>query len=130
MDTNWIELFAENVIYDIVKFTLGYFLGRYLYEGVYKRWRYGGWSLSIYKGEEKLVQREISAPLAEKLLDLNELSVYIKGVVSPYTRLNTDIASKEATDSGLMVIDRKQRQYVVNIANNPPKHSYNGGLLE
>ncbi|SET68910.1 hypothetical protein SAMN05216326_1653 [Nitrosomonas marina] len=122
------EQLLISLAYDFIKFLVAYFCSRLLYEGVYKRLRYGNWDLIVRRGDEELARRKMGHNLAEKVRDKNELSVYVKGVVSPFATLNVDIASERAEEIGLININDDLREIVVDIAKNPqlpPKKTFN-----
>ena len=113
--------FLLSTLYDIAKYTIGYLLARGLVDGVYMRWKWGNWQVQVQKNGELLTSRELSPAKTKMILnDASDLSVYIKGIVSPHTWLNIDICSQEAKDSGLFVIDRQGRRFIVDVAKNPP----------
>lgn len=114
--------FLLNTIYDIVKFTLSYLLARGLVDGVYMRWKWGGWQVLVRHGDKLLSVRNLSPAKAKVILtDANDLSVYIKGMVSPHAWLNIDICSDLAKDSGLFHINKAEKKLSVDIAKNPPQ---------
>ena len=49
-----------------------------------------------------------------------ELSVFLKGLVSPYDTLHCDII-EVAKQPGLLLIDRKERRFVIDLDKNPSK---------
>uniref|UniRef100_UPI00405786C1 hypothetical protein n=1 Tax=Candidatus Electrothrix sp. TaxID=2170559 RepID=UPI00405786C1 len=116
-----------NTVYDIAKFFVAYLLGRGFYDGIYKKMRWGGWQAKVVKGEELLSTRPISLRRAELILDDdNELSVYIKGIVSFHDWLNMDICSDEAKTEKLLIIDRKKKEIIVDLLKNPPPKEKEG----
>lgn len=113
--------FILNLIYDLFKVFVGYIIARLTYEGAFKRWRYGGWTLLVTREGSELTRRELSPQLAENVLENdNDLSVYVKGVVSFYERLREDICSPESRASGLLRLDKKERRITLNLDKNPP----------
>lgn len=114
--------FVASSLYDLAKFVIGYVIARLIYERVFKRWQWGGWSLDVRRGNEPLAHRDLSPEKAERIVkNDDELSVYVKGVVSPHAWLNMDIGSAKARECGLLAVDRKRRSLVVDLAHNPPK---------
>ena len=117
-----LDSFWVNTVYDILKFSLSYLLVRWLYDGVYKNWRFGGYQLRVIDVGEagqsiEHTRRKMAAASVERILkDESELSVYIKGVVSPFKYLTMDIASKQAQEKKLLVIDSKSRLITVDLA--------------
>ena len=113
--------FILNLIYDLFKIFIGYIIARLTYEGVFKQWRYGGWTLLVRRDGRELTHRELSPQLAENVTkNDNDLSVYVKGVVSSYEWLRMDICSPESRDRGLLRVDKKARTITVDLDQNPP----------
>jgi hypothetical protein len=116
--------FIASSLYDLAKFVIGYVIARLIYERVFKRWQWGGWTLHVRRGDEVLARRDLSPEKAERIIkNDDELSVYVKGVVSPHAWLNMDIGSPRARECGLLVVDRKHRTLAVDLAHNPPKQA-------
>lgn len=81
----------------------------------YKVFRFGGWHVSIRQDGKEIARRDISARKAEIVLDDDaDLSVFIKGVVSPYGWLNTDVLNLIMVSKSLKMID-------VDLDKNPAK---------
>ena len=89
-----------------------------------RRWderQYGGWYVIVKKKEEIKVNRAISVRKAQEILnETADLSVFLKGVVSPYALLNCDII-EEGACRGLLVKDSVKRQFIVDLDKNPPR---------
>ncbi len=86
----------------------------------WEKWRYGGWRVQVQEGDRTLVNREVSAPKAKEVLEESaDLAVFLKGVVSPYALLNCDLVAEGRT-LGLLVIDKEQRRFVIDLDRNPP----------
>jgi hypothetical protein len=113
--------FIPALAYDLVKIVAGYIIARIIYEGVFKQWRYGGWTLVVTRDGADLTRRSLSPQLAESVTrNDNDLSVYVKGVVSFHDWLNMDICSPEARARGLLRVDRNARTITVDLDKNPP----------
>lgn len=113
--------FVLSLIYDLFKVFTGYIIARLTYEGVFKKWRYGGWSLLVTRDGRELTRRKLSPQLAENVLkNDNDLSVYVKGVVSFHDWLRMDICSPQARESGLLRRDKKAKTITVDLDQNPP----------
>ena len=90
-------------LYDFFKFSFSYLVVRLIYDEWWKKIRWGHWKLIIKEGGEIKTERELSHLFGERIrTDENEFSVYVKGVVSPYARLNVDVCSERAEKSGLV----------------------------
>ena len=128
MDPKFVEelqsSFTLNLIYDLSKVFVGYIIARLTYEGVFKQWRYGGWSLLVTRDGCELARRQLSPQLAENVLkNDNDLSVYVKGVVSFHEWLRMDICSPQARELGLLRLDKKTKTIRVDLDQNPPVDS-------
>lgn len=90
---------------------------------VRRRWderRYGGWHVIIKEKDQIKVSRAISVRKAKEILnEPADLSVFLKGIVSPYDSLNCDII-KEGESLGLLIRDNVNRQFIVDLDKNPP----------
>jgi hypothetical protein len=128
--------FTLNLIYDLIKIFMGYIFARLAYENVFKKWRYGGWSLLVTRDGHELARRKLSPKLAENVLENdNDLSVYVKGVVSFHEWLRMDICSPQARELGLLRLDKKAKTITVDLDNNPPDprrrdHTPDAGLSD
>ncbi len=81
--------------------------------------RFGGWRARIVRGETPVVERRVSAPKVREILEEPaELSVFLKGLVSPYDTLRCDILEQQK-HPGLLTIDRAARTLTVDLAHNP-----------
>lgn len=82
---------------------------------------YGRWHVIIKNKEEIKVNRAISVRKAKEILDdPADLSVFLKGIVSPYALLNCDII-EEGECRGLLIRDSVNRQFIVDLDKNPPR---------
>lgn len=109
--------------YDMLKFIISYWIARFLYEGVYKDIKYGGWTLEMVDGDKPLATRNITPRWAEKLLnDDYDFSVYVKGFASPYVFLNIDVCSDRAKQEKLIVLDKEAKKIIIDRSKNPAKH--------
>ena len=114
------------MLYDIFFNLLSGFLGStlsfsfcWLIFLVSKR-KFKGWGLEIWDGDKCLCSRPVGQKKAESVLDDQaELSVFLKGVCSPYGWLNLDPISDEAFKIGLVA--RQEKKWVVDLSKNPPK---------
>lgn len=88
----------------------------------YKKWKFSGWKVIVKDGDTVRTTRLVGPKKAEQVLDdTSDLSVFIKGVVSPYCRhLNEDVISDKSRESGLFKQLDKEKTWVVDIAKNPP----------
>jgi len=85
------------------------------------RWRHGGWHVVVKEGDTTHVDRSISPAKAKEIRsEPADLSVFLKGVVSPYARLHCDLIEK-GEGIGLLVIENKAKRFVINLDCNPDK---------
>lgn len=86
----------------------------------WERWRFGRWVVVLKRGDEVLLERPISPRKAKEILEEPaELSVFLKGVVSPYAWIACDLVGR-GREIGLLVEDRRARRFVIDLARNPP----------
>ncbi len=114
------DSFFLNMIYDIFKFTIGYLVAQWLYDGVYKKNKFGGWQLEMVEGDERLGGRNITPHWAEKIFkDDYDFSVYVKGFASPYVFLNIDVNCDKAKEIGLVKVDEDSKKIIIDKSKNP-----------
>ncbi len=114
-------LFSNVVVSLITEFiivVLGVVVGHFVL-GRLDEWRYGGWKVVVRRGEEHILTRAISAQKAKEILaEPAELSVFLKGVVSPYERIRCDLIA-EGQALGLLIQDREGKRFIIDLARNP-----------
>lgn len=82
----------------------------------YKAYKFGGWAVSIRQAGKEIACRSVSAKKTEQVLDeSSDLSVFIKGVVSPFAWLKADVLA----NNGLLVVSHSQKLFVVDLDKNP-----------
>ncbi len=87
-----------------------------------EQWRYGNWRVIVTKEGVELVDRAISPRKAHEILEETaDLSVYLKGVVSPYGWITRDLI-EDGEKLGLLLIDKENRRYTINLDNNPKEN--------
>ena len=90
----------------------------------WERWRFGRWVVVVKRGGEELLNRAISPHKAKEILEEPaELSVFLKGVLSPYAWIGCDLVGK-GRELGLLVEDRAARRFVIDLDRNPPAESH------
>jgi len=114
------EVFSNvvmNLISEFVMVILGVLVGHFILDR-WERWRYGGWRVVVKEGEEEILTREISARKAKEILtEPAELSVFLKGVVSPYARIRCDLI-EEGRRIGLLVENKAEKRFVIDLDKN------------
>ncbi|MDD4650803.1 MAG: hypothetical protein PHQ34_01100 [Methanothrix sp.] len=82
--------------------------------------KYGGWHVIIKENDAIKVDRPISVRKAKEIIEEPaDLSVFLKGIASPYDTLNCDII-EEGECLGLLIRDTVNRQFIVDLGKNPP----------
>jgi len=119
-DIIWSSIIA--ILQNLIASFLAVVFGIAFTQFVLRRWdehRYGRWHVIIKKNEEIKVNRAISVRKAKEILDEPaDLSVFLKGVISPYAFVNCDII-KEGERLGLLIRDNNNRQFIVDLDKNP-----------
>ena len=119
--------FMENsVMWDFLeKFTVILGIGTFIlsaYNALQFKMLYPGWRVVVLKEGRTLIDRQISAKKAKQISeDPADLITFLKGTVSPYAYLNQELYY-EGQRTGLLTIDRKSRQYIIDLDKNPPSH--------
>ena len=127
MDSNIIGIMIDSIIqnglYDIVKFIIAFIIYQVLYEKVYLPRIWGGWVVKVIDNMESDVprtKRKLSIHSARRIInDEGELSVYLKGLVSPFAKLTIDIASEDAKEIKLLIIDKEEKTIHIDLSKNP-----------
>lgn len=127
---DWLVPIIQNLLASTLYTLLGLLLGVFVIQR-YRTWRdkhkYGRWHVIVTKSGETIVDRQISVRKAKEILDeSSDLSVFIKGVVSPYEYLNCDILDGEKHPH-LLVQEGENRRFVVNLDKNPPPSNKSRG---
>ena len=122
----WFQLnsdgFLLNMIYDIFKFILGYFIAQWLYQGVYKGYIYKDWTIELHDNDGIMATRQITPIWVERIFrDDYEFSIYVKSFASPYFFIGMDITSDKAKTLKLLVIDKENRRIFIDRTKNPEK---------
>ena len=140
----WTIAIAQNLIASFIAVLLGLAFAHFVQDRIDSK-RYGGYSVKVIKtewDEEKRiselktkVDRPISVAKAKAILaESADLSVFLKGVVSPYATLFCDLIAeledkeKSATEK---VLRLEGKTYIVDLDNNkPPKSLGHKEVLE
>ena len=97
--------------------------GNWFYDQIKTQWqkiKYGGWKVVVKRPGKKNIVRQLSPMTVKKINeDEAEMSVLLKGVVSGFGWLNTDLIT-EGIKIGLLTIDNDALKYVIDFAKNPP----------
>ena len=112
-----------NNIYDIVMQSIigeifAVIIGVVVVQGIRKlwiHWRYGNWKVIIIKDGKNILTRQVTSEKASHLLhEPADLSVFLKGIVSPYAHIKCDLITK-GKEKGLFEDLRKERNFVINL---------------
>jgi hypothetical protein len=140
----WIIAIAQNLAASFIAVLLGIAFARFIQDRIDSN-RYGGYSVRVIKTERDeakhvselkiKVNRPISVAKAKAILaESADLSVFLKGVVSPYATLFCDLIAeledkeKPAADK---VLRLEGKTYVIDLDNNtPPKSPGHKDVLE
>jgi hypothetical protein len=121
---NLIEISIIAILQNLIASFLAVVFGIAFTQLVRCRWdeyQYGRWHVIIKENEVIKVNRAISVRKAKEILDEPaDLSVFLKGIVSPYALLNCDII-EEGECLGLLIKDGVNRQFIVDLDKNPPR---------
>lgn len=117
MDNFWSGT-LQNLIANAAAAFLGV-IAAWLVRQVWERWRFGRWRVVVLKRGETKVDRPISVGKAKEIIqEPAELSVFLKGVASPYGWINCDII-QDGCNLGLLEKDARRRIYTINLDKNP-----------
>lgn len=111
---------VQNFVWVIVAILFVQFVQR-----AYENWKYGGWRVIVHQNGKDVVNREISpGKVKEILAEPAEMSVFIKGVASPYGWINCDVLT-EGKRLKLFEQKMEERRLVIDLDKNPKNR--NGG---
>lgn len=89
------------------------------YTALQFRQGYKGWKVIILKGGQVLLRRPIGMRKAKEIADDPfDLSIFLRGAVSPYAMIGVELLS-QGLDIGLLRIDRENREYIIDLDKNP-----------
>lgn len=117
---NLAAVVAGQIFNDLVSLIVAFTAVKAL-EALYKKRKYGGWTLIVQDATGKVVtKRLVGMKKMEAVLDdESELSVFIKGVSSPFAWINIDPVTK-GREVGLLTILPKVKEISVDLSKNPP----------
>ncbi len=117
---SWPDILV-NIISDIAFSGLGFVVAMTFIRCINNR-RYGRWKITIIKDNmEKISQKTISSNKKKQMDEMpEEFPVFIKGLVSPFHRLQCDIDSEYARSKGLLTIDSDARTITINLDKDTP----------
>jgi hypothetical protein len=132
----WIKAIGQNLAASFIAVLLGLAFTRFVQDRIDDK-RYGGYSVKVIKteldaetgaGELKTkVDRPISVAKAKVILaESADLSVFLKGVVSPYAQLYCDLVAEledKKKPAAEKVLRLEGKVYVIDLDNNKPPKS-------
>jgi len=100
----------ENIIAELVVTIGGVLIANTIWRW-WNNWHFGRWKLTVIKdGQTKIENKPISAGKMKQFKELpEELPIYLKGVCSPYHRIQCDIIA-DGSKTGLFKMDPKNRE--------------------
>jgi hypothetical protein len=114
------DFVLQTVLAELLIVILGVLFAR-LVQSRWEEWKYGGWRVVVIGQGQTHVNRGISTRKAKEIREEPaDLSVFLKGTVSPYAFLRCDII-QEGVELGLLRIDEEGRVYTVDLDKNPPQ---------
>ena len=118
---NGVPIF-QNLLSDFISVVIAILVVQRLQMWWCKR-KYGGWRVLVWCRNEKLIDRPVSHEKAKQVLtEEAELSVFLKGVASPFGPLKCDLVST-GTELGLLKVDNDKREFVIRLENNPAEYT-------
>ena len=114
----WVVAIVQNLLASFIGVLLGLVFARFVQERRDRR-RYGGWHVVVIKDGLEKVNRDISVRKAKEIFqETADLSVFLKGVASPYGWINCDIV-QDGVNRGLLERDDRRRYLTINLDKNP-----------
>jgi hypothetical protein len=92
----------------------------FLIQKYWIQWRYGKWHVILLRGGTEILNRDISPRKAKEILEEDsDLSVFLKGVISPYEWINCDLIEELKKKDGMLEENRAARNFIVHLDKNP-----------
>lgn len=105
----------DDFLVNVAAAFFGFLVAAGFRDRLYHRLRYGGWSVRLIKNGKVEVDRSISYRMSKEIQEEPaDLSVFLKGVTSPYGRLECDILEK-GEETGLLTIDRQAKTFTIDL---------------
>lgn len=85
----------------------------------YENWRYGRWHVQVLSMGKVVVDREVSpGKIKEIFAEPAEMSVFVKGVASPYGWIKCDLLTT-GREIGLFLVRPQKRLLMIDLDRNP-----------
>ena len=112
------EFLIQTVLAEGIVVVIGVLIAHLILRN-WERWRYGKWHVVVKGAGEVHVDRPVSPSKAKQVLEEPaDLSVFLKGVVSPYDWIKCDLIGR-GTEIGLLVVDEINKRFVIDLDKNP-----------
>lgn len=115
---NTLNFIYQTLLGELITVVTGVIVANFLIS----RWenrKFGGWSVVLRQNGNEILRREISPRKARAILEEPaDLSVYLKGVASPYAFLKCDLL-KDGKALGLLIEDHENNCYILDLDKNP-----------
>ena len=118
MITEILQFIWQSLLQEFIVVVVGVLVANYLLAAIDRR-RFGGWQVQITRNGQEITHRDVSARKAKDVLEESaDLSVLLKGIISPYAHLNCDLIT-EGQENGLLLVDKQSRRFLINLDKNP-----------
>lgn len=109
---------VSSAVFVLIGATASYVLWRTI-----RQRRYGNWRVVVRRSHEVIIERKVSLRKVKEVLEEPaDLSVFLKGIVSPYAWISCDLI-EEGEKLGLLLVDHSNRQFVIDLDQNPKSGS-------
>ena len=116
---NILDFITQTLVAEFIVVVAGVLFAHFI-QGWWEKRRFGNWKVILMRDGNPVLQRAISPRKARELSEEPaELSVFLKGIASPYAWITCDLI-EEGKKIGLLAEDRSLRQYVIDLDKNPP----------
>lgn len=116
---------GETILGELIIVVIGVLFANVIKERI-EQWRYGGWQVVVLQGGRQIVARDVSPRKVHEVLEEPaDLVTFLKGVASPYAWIHCDLIT-EGQQLGLLVVDRAQRRFVIDLDKNPKRERPSG----
>lgn len=120
----WVKAILQNLIASGIASFFGVIFGVLVlqrYQRGQDEKKFGNWTVIVKRPGEKDVKRCIPIERAKLVLDDDsELSVYLKGIASPFGWINCDLVT-EGVENKMLVRDNEHRTFIIDYACNPQR---------
>lgn len=110
---------TANLISEFITVVLGILFVQFIRRWLDER-SYGGWQVVLKQGGQVIHRRDVSVAKTKQVHEMpEELSVFLKGVVSGHIWLNCDLVT-EGKECKMLVEDTNAREWIIDLDKNPP----------